>query len=92
MLDQWFLRSGIRPKVVGEFEDSALLKVFAGEGWGLFAAPTVIERETERHYGLRTVGRIEDVRERYYAISLERKLKHPSVLAIVEAAQTETFG
>ena len=78
--------------MIGEFEDSALLKVFAGAGWGLFAAPTVIEQETERHYGLRTVGRVEEVRERYYAISLERKLKHPSVLAIVEAAQKETFG
>ncbi len=92
VLDQWFLRLGIRPKVVAEFEDNALLHVFAEAGGGLFASPTVIEHEMERLYGVRTLGCVEGVRERYYAISLERKLKHPAVLAIMQAAQMETFG
>ena len=91
-LDQWFLRSGIRPMVVAEFEDSALLKVFAAAGRGLFASPSIIETEMEQNYGVETVGRVEEVREHYYAISLERRLKHPPVLAIMEAAQKETFG
>ncbi|MCP5114321.1 MAG: transcriptional activator NhaR [bacterium] len=91
-LDRWFLRRGIRPAIKGEFEDSALLKVFGGAGRGLFAVSTVIEQETEEHYGVRAIGRIEDVMEQYYAISLERKLKHPGVVAIVEAAHRDTFG
>ncbi len=91
-LDQWFLSLGIHPRVTGEFEDSALLKVFAEAGGGLFAAPSMIEHETEKHYGVSAVGRVEEVRERYYAISLERKLKHPLVLAIVEAVQREAIG
>jgi len=91
-LDRWFVQQGVRPTIAGEFEDSALLKVFGGAGRGVFAAPTVIEQETEEHYGVRALGRIEDVREEYYAITLERKLKHPGVVAIVEAAHGQTFS
>jgi len=91
-LDQWFDAQGIHPSVVGEFEDSALLKVFGQTGAGLFAAPSVIEAEVRRQYGVQIVGRVETVRERFYAISVERKLKHPAVVAIAEAARQKLFS
>lgn len=90
-LDQWFESEGIRPTVVGEFEDSALLKVFAQSGAGLFADPSVIEAEIRRQYDVQIVGRLEAVRERFYAISVERKLKNPAVIAISEAARQKLF-
>jgi LysR family transcriptional regulator, transcriptional activator of nhaA len=85
-LDVWFQKQGIRPRVVGEFDDSALLKTFGQAGAGLFAVPTAIEPEVLQQYGVVVLGRIDDVRERYYAISVERRLKHPAVIAISEAA------
>jgi LysR family transcriptional activator of nhaA len=91
-LDQWFDRHGLRPRVVAEFEDSALLKVFGGDGLGIFAAPTVVEREVVAQYGVQLLGRAEEVRERFYAISVERRLKHPAVLAISDAARHGLFG
>lgn len=90
--DHWFASRGIRPKVVGEFEDSALLKVFGQTGLGVFAAPSVIAAEVQRQYEVRPIGRVEEIRERFYAISVERKLKHPAVIAISEAARHELFG
>ena len=90
LLDQWFEAQGIRPQIVGEFEDSALLKVFGQSGAGLFAAPSAIEAEVRRQYGVRLVGRVE-VRERFYAFTVERKIKHPAVVAIIEAARREMF-
>jgi LysR family transcriptional activator of nhaA len=90
-MDQWFDSEGIQPKVVGEFEDSALLKVFGTEGAGLFAAPSAIESEVCRQYRVRSIGELPELRERYYAISAERKLKHPAVVAISEAARQELF-
>jgi LysR family transcriptional activator of nhaA len=91
-LEQWFEAQGIRPRVLGEFEDSALLKVFGQAGLGLFPAPAVIDAEVQRQYGVKLVGQIENVRERFYAISIERKLKHPAVIAISEAARQKLFG
>ncbi|MCC7264212.1 MAG: transcriptional activator NhaR [Candidatus Latescibacteria bacterium] len=90
-LDQWFDVQGVRPHVVGEFEDTALLKVFGQAGAGLFAAPSAIEREVRKQYGAVVVGRVEQIRERYYAISAERRLKHPAVVAISEAAHHRIF-
>ncbi len=89
--DQWSGAQGIRPFIVGEFEDSALLKVFGQSGAGLFPAPSVIEAEVRKQYGVQVVGRLEEVRERFYAISVERKLKHPAVVAISEAAHQKLF-
>lgn len=88
---QWCESKNIRPFVVGEFEDSALLTVFGQSGAGLFPAPSVIEREVRRQYRVQVVGRVAEVRERFYAISVERKLKHPAVVAISEAAQQHLF-
>jgi LysR family transcriptional activator of nhaA len=91
-IELWFDEMNIRPFVKHEFEDSALLKVFGSAGQGLFCAPTAIAPEVGRQYGVLEVGRIEDVRERFYAISVERRLKHPAVVAISKAARDEFFS
>ncbi|OFX21908.1 MAG: LysR family transcriptional regulator [Anaeromyxobacter sp. RBG_16_69_14] len=91
-LDQWFTTHDIRPRVVGEFEDSALLKEFGQTGLGIFPAPSVIVDEVRGQYRVRLVGRLEEVRERFYAISVERKLKHPTVVAISQEAREKIFG
>jgi LysR family transcriptional regulator, transcriptional activator of nhaA len=91
-LDQWFESENIRPTIVAEFEDSALLKVFGQRGLGLFVAPSVISAEVQRQYDVKIVGRMENVTERFYAISLDRKLKHPAVVAISDAARARLGG
>lgn len=91
-LDEWFESKNIQPTIVAEFEDSALMKVFGQRGLGLFAASSVIAAEVQRQYGVRIIGRLEDVTERYYAISLDRKLKHPAVVAISDAARARLGG
>jgi LysR family transcriptional activator of nhaA len=91
-LDAWLESLGLRVSVVGEFDDSALMKTFGQAGIGAFAAPSVIEREVQAQYGVRVVGRVEALRERFYAISVERRIKHPAVAAISEQARTKLFG
>jgi LysR family transcriptional activator of nhaA len=91
-LDQWFADRAIRPTIVGEFDDTALLSVFAQSGGGVMAAPTVVEREMRTQFGLRVIGRVGDVRERFYAISIERRIHHPAVVAISEAAKARLFA
>lgn len=91
-LDAWFGRHGIRPLVVGEFEDSALLKTFASQGAGLFAGPAAIQREICAQYGVKSIGLLAGVTERFYAISAERRLTHPAVRAITETARGELFA
>jgi len=91
-LDEWFDLEGVRPRIVGEFEDSALMKVFGHAGGMLFPAPAAIERDVCRYYDVRVVGRTSAVRERYYAISAERRLTHPGVLAITSAARGTLFA
>jgi LysR family transcriptional activator of nhaA len=90
-LDQWFDHLGIKPRAVAEFEDGALLNVFGRDGIGIFPAPTVIEKEVTRQYDVVQLGLTEEVRERYYAISVERRLKHPAIVAITEAARADLF-
>jgi LysR family transcriptional regulator, transcriptional activator of nhaA len=91
-LDQWLDTEGIRPRVVGEIEDGALLKVFGQAGVGLFAAPVAIEAEVRAQFGVKLLGRVDSVKERFYALSAERKLKHPAVVAICEGARRRLFG
>jgi LysR family transcriptional activator of nhaA len=91
-LDQWFDSENIRPKVVGEFKDSALLKTFGQAGAGIFPAPSAIEKEVCDHYKVGIVGHPESVIERFFAISVERKLKHPAVVTISEAARDKLFA
>ena len=90
-LEQWFNSQDIHPRVVGEFDDSALAKDFGREGMGIFAAPTVIEAEVREQYRVRVVGRSEAVRQQFYAISVERKIRHPAVAAVCEAARKDLF-
>jgi len=90
-LDEWFEKEDVRPRVVGEFEDTALMKVFGQGAPAVFPAPAAIEQDICRFYGVRVVGRTGAVRERYYALAVERRLKHPGVLAITSAAREEVF-
>lgn len=90
-LDQFFAANDVRPRIVGEIEDSALLKSFGEAGMGVFPAPAVIEQDVCRQFGVQVIGRLEGVRERFYAISVEKKLKHPAVVAISENARRQLF-
>jgi LysR family transcriptional activator of nhaA len=91
-LEQWFQNEGLRPVVSGEFEDPALLTTFGESGRVVFPAPTAIETEVLRSHRVAVVGRTATVRERYYAMSVERRLKHAGVAAITNAARTEIFS
>ena len=91
-LEQWFDSLEIRPIIVGEFEDSALLKAFGQSGVGVFAVPSVIQDEVGRQYGVEPIGVVEGIVERFYAISLERKVRHPAVAAVCIAAKSVLFA
>lgn len=86
-LTQWYDAQGIRPAVVAEFDDSALLKAFGQTGAGMFPVASAVEDEVRRHYGARRVGTVEGVVERFYAISVERRVRHPAVAAICASAR-----
>ncbi|HEX7423752.1 MAG TPA: transcriptional activator NhaR [Terriglobales bacterium] len=89
-LDEWFHSQNLRPTVVGEFADLALLRVFAEEGFGVFAVPTVME-ERMRRYGFHKIGATTNITVRFYAISVERQVRHPAVVAVCEAARNDVF-
>jgi LysR family transcriptional activator of nhaA len=91
-LDQWFDALGIRPRVVGEFDDSELRWEFGGTGIGVFSAPLVLETHLARLYNVQRIGWAPDVPSRFYAISVERKLKHPAAIAICETARHTLFA
>jgi len=91
-LDQWFDALDIRPRVVGEFDDSELRWEFGGTGIGVFSAPLVLETHLARLYNVQRIGWAPDVPSRFYAISVERKLKHPAAIAICEAARHTLFA
>jgi LysR family transcriptional activator of nhaA len=86
-LFQWLDSLHIHPRIVGEFDDSALMKVFGQAGAGVFMVPTAIASEVAKQYGVQIVGKTEDVREHFYAISVERRISHPAVAAITETAR-----
>lgn len=90
-LELWLDATGIVPKRVGEFDDLALMTAFGRGGTGIFPAPTAIEKEIEAEYNVRIVGRVPEVKERFYAVSAERKIKNPIVGAITSAARREVF-
>lgn len=92
LMEQWFDDNGIHPVIEHEFEDSAVLKVFGQEGHGLFVTPTAIEAEVCRQYSVKVVGRLPQIIERFYAISIEKRLKHPAVIKISESARDNLFG
>jgi LysR family transcriptional activator of nhaA len=90
-LDEWFHARNLRPNVMGEFADLALLRVFAEQGFGAFAVPTVME-ERMQHYGFHKIGETTAITVRFYAISVERQVRHPAVVAVCEAGKNRVLG
>ena len=86
-LDRWFDSRSYSPSIVAEFDDSALMKEFGGGGEGLFPFPSAVLHEVQRQYGVELVGRLPDSRVRYFAVTTERKLKHPATVLIAETAR-----
>ena len=91
-LEGWFAQHQIAPVVVGEFDDAALMKAFGREGQGVFMAPSVLEAETCRQFGVAVVGQTAELVEEFYAVSIERRISHPCVLAITDAARGQLFS
>lgn len=83
LIDQWLNKQGITPNIVGEFEDSALLKTFAASGLGVFPAAKIIKKDLEDNYGIELLGNCDDIHEYFYAIHSEKKIQHPLVEAII---------
>ena len=92
VIDQWLDKHRIYPRVVAEFDDSALMKFFGQEVAGIFIAPAAIETEVESRYKAVCIGRVDELKERFYAISVERRVSHPVVAAIMETARESLFS
>ncbi|NHQ86536.1 transcriptional activator NhaR [Iodobacter sp. HSC-16F04] len=89
---RWFQEQDIQPRIIGQFDDSALMKAFGRAGAGLFPAPAIMEEEIQKQQGAVLIGHIKSVVVNYYAISVERRLTHPAVLAVSEAARQSIFA
>ncbi|WP_223488107.1 transcriptional activator NhaR [Pseudomonas sp. A-RE-19] len=90
-LQRWFAEQQIQPRIVGEFDDSALMQAFGQSGSGIFIGPSVIADEVKRQCGVELIGQTDAVSESFYAISVERKVKHPGIVAITEGARRQLF-
>lgn len=90
--ETWLARHGLHPRVVGEFDDGALMQAFGREGRGVFLGPSVVEAAIAADSGVQVVGRSDEIVEDFYAISIERRITHPGVAAITEAARGKVFG
>lgn len=90
--EAWLTRHRLTPRVVGEFEDSALMKAFGRQGTGVFMGPGVVEADTAEQYGVKIIGHSDEIVEDFYAISIERRLTHPGVLAVTQAARGALFS
>ncbi|MCC5867789.1 MAG: transcriptional activator NhaR [Gammaproteobacteria bacterium] len=90
-IDRWLGEARLYPRVVGEFDDSALMKVFAQAGDGYFPAPAIISDEICARYGVNEVGQVDEVREAFWLISTERRIQHPEVRAVLEDARRVVF-
>jgi LysR family transcriptional regulator, transcriptional activator of nhaA len=91
MMEEWFETHAIRPRILGEFQDTAILRAF-GQAAGIFAAPAAIESEVRRRYRVSKLGELGTRVVEYYAISAERKIKHPAAAVIAEVAKNKLFG
>jgi LysR family transcriptional activator of nhaA len=91
-LDEWFDSNGIRPNIVAELDNTDLSKVLGEAGTGVLTAPDVVAKDILRRYDLRLLGRAADIKQSFYAISVERKIRHPAVLAICETARKSIFA
>jgi len=90
-LEGWFARHQLAPVVVGEIDDAALMKAFGREGQGVFMAPHVLEEETCAQFGVSVIGHTDELVEEFYAVSVERRISHPCVQAITDAARGQLF-
>lgn len=90
-LQRWFSEQRVQPRILGEFDDSALMQAFGQSGSGIFIAPSVIAEEVSGALGVGLIGQTDAVSESFYAISVERKVKHPGIVAITEGARRELF-
>jgi len=90
-MELWFTERQIHTRVVGEFDDAALMKAFGREGRGAFMSPTVLDSETCAQYGVKVIGRANDLVEEFFAVSVERRITHPCVAAITQAARSRLF-
>jgi len=90
-LELWLTQQQVHPRAIGEFDDAALMKAFGREGRGVFMSPRVLEAETCEQYGVRVMGRTDELVEEFYAISVERRITHPCVVAITAAARGRFF-
>jgi LysR family transcriptional activator of nhaA len=90
--EAWLTRHRLQPRVVAEFDDSALMKAFGREGRGVFLSPSVVEARTMAQYSVEALGRSDELVESFYAISVERRITHPCVAAITQAARDALFG
>lgn len=90
-LTRWFNEHQIRPHIIGKFDDGALMKAFGKAGAGIFPAPAILSDEIRGQYGVEVIGYAHEVMVRYYAISIERRLTHPAVVAVTEAAKQSLF-
>ncbi len=86
-LTEWLDAQHIHPRIAGEFDDSALMKAFGRSGTGVFTAPTPIAEEVKKQYDVVAIGQTNEIREQFYAISVERKISHPAISAITETAR-----
>ena len=91
-IDHWLETNEIRPEIIGEFDDNALLNTFGRSGLGLFPAPSALADDVAEQFGARPVGKLTQVKEQFYAISNERKIKHPAVEAILGASHSGIFA
>ena len=91
-IDRWLSSNGYVPRIRAEFHDSALLKVFGRDGAGIFVGPTIIENEICREFHVEVIGRTDQILEAFYAITVERRVRHPVALAITRTAREKLFG
>jgi len=91
-LEKWFYAKGIRPRVIAEFEDAGLMKVAASAGLGFTMVHSVVDKVALEHFGLKAIAKVKECASDFYAITIERRLKHPVVAAITEHAYSELFA
>jgi LysR family transcriptional activator of nhaA len=91
-LEGWLAKHHLQPRVVGEFDDGALMTAFGREGRGVFMSPSVLEAETVAHYGVEVLGRSDELVEEFFAVSVERRISHPCVAAITQNARGRLFN
>lgn len=91
-LEGWLTRHQIHPRIIGEFDDGALMTAFGRQGCGVFMAPSVMEQDTVAQFGVEVIGRTEELVDEFFAVSVERRITHPCVVAITDAARGQLFG